>query len=114
MRHFIADLKIKEDVLLNDVQVYDAFVRMCWELPISVITIEKHFFQPFGLTAFAILAESHISIHTWPEKELLCFDLFTCSKDDFSIQEVLACFDIPFDILSTIVVGRGVHPDGIE
>jgi S-adenosylmethionine decarboxylase proenzyme len=35
-------------------------------------------FEPQGLTAMLLLAESHISIHTWPEKELFCVDIFTC------------------------------------
>lgn len=35
-------------------------------------------FEPQGLTAMLLLAESHISIHTWPEKKLFCIDIFTC------------------------------------
>lgn len=35
-------------------------------------------FEPQGFTAFAILAESHISIHTWPEKAYCAIDIFTC------------------------------------
>lgn len=41
-------------------------------------------FEPQGLTAMLLLAESHISIHTWPEKNLFCIDIFTCKgKTDF-------------------------------
>jgi spermidine synthase len=38
-----------------------------------------HEFEPIGISAVAILAESHLSIHTWPEHGYLAVDLFTCS-----------------------------------
>ena len=35
-----------------------------------------------GLTAFAVLAESHISMHTFPERGLAAIDVFTCGERD--------------------------------
>ena len=35
-------------------------------------------FEPQGVTAIALLAESHISIHTWPESNYSAVDIFTC------------------------------------
>lgn len=35
-------------------------------------------FDPHGVTAFVILAESHISIHSWPEVGYIAIDIFTC------------------------------------
>lgn len=35
-------------------------------------------FKPEGVTAVILLAESHISIHTWPEKNYAALDIFTC------------------------------------
>ena len=37
-----------------------------------------HQFQPQGVTGLALLAESHISIHTWPESGYAAVDVFTC------------------------------------
>lgn len=39
-----------------------------------------HKFKPQGLTGVLILAESHISFHSWPEKKYLAIDIFTCGK----------------------------------
>ncbi|MHA2610489.1 MAG: adenosylmethionine decarboxylase [bacterium JZ-2024 1] len=39
-----------------------------------------HRFQPHGLTGFALLQESHISIHTWPEIGFAAIDIFSCGK----------------------------------
>ncbi len=37
--------------------------------------------KPGGATAFALLAESHISVHTWPEKAKIVIDVFTCGSE---------------------------------
>jgi S-adenosylmethionine decarboxylase len=38
-------------------------------------------FLPVGNTGLAILAESHITVHTWPEKKFIAIDIFTCGKN---------------------------------
>ncbi len=40
-----------------------------------------HQFEPHGVTGIVLLAESHISIHTWPEKNLAAIDVFTCGNE---------------------------------
>ena len=37
-----------------------------------------HQFEPHGVTGFTLLAQSHISLHTWPEYGYLVLDIFTC------------------------------------
>lgn len=37
-------------------------------------------FKPWGVTGIALISESHVSIHTWPEYELVNLDLFTCGE----------------------------------
>ena len=44
------------------------------------IGIKIHKFNPHGLTGFILLAESHISIHTWPELNYVAIDIFSCGK----------------------------------
>ena len=39
-----------------------------------------HEFEPQGVTALVLLAESHISIHTWPEQGYAAVDVFTCGQ----------------------------------
>lgn len=46
----------------------------------TVLKIVVHKFEPQGLTGFVLLAESHISIHTWPEWNLVAVDIFTCGS----------------------------------
>ena len=43
-------------------------------------TSSVHKFEPQGLTGVAMLGESHISVHTWPEKGMAVCDAFTCGE----------------------------------
>ncbi len=47
----------------------------------TVIKTTSHRFSPKGITAMAILAETHISIHTWPEYGYAALDIFICSNE---------------------------------
>ncbi|MDC3147961.1 adenosylmethionine decarboxylase [Prochlorococcus sp. AH-716-I07] len=47
----------------------------------TVLNLISHKFEPQGVTAIALLAESHISIHTWPESNYSAVDIFTCGKN---------------------------------
>ena len=52
---------------------------------VTVLEISKYKFKPQGFTMVALLAESHISFHTFPEKGIISFDFFTCGKVSPSI-----------------------------
>ena len=40
-----------------------------------------HKFSPQGITGFILLAKSHIAIHTWPEKNYVAVDIFSCGRN---------------------------------
>jgi len=42
-----------------------------------------HKFEPQGITAVILLAESHISLHSWPEHNYVAVDIFTCGNKVF-------------------------------
>ena len=47
---------------------------------VEVLNFAEHIFKPQGFTCVALLAESHMSFHTFPEKGIISFDFFTCGK----------------------------------
>ena len=47
----------------------------------TVLNLISNKFEPQGVTAIALLAESHLSIHTWPELHYSAVDIFTCGKN---------------------------------
>lgn len=64
---------------LNDLTlVQDALVRGAEICGATILHTKFHKFSPQGITGYILLAESHISIHTWPEHGYAAVDVFTC------------------------------------
>jgi S-adenosylmethionine decarboxylase len=58
-----------------------------------LIRLQLHHFGPRrGVTGVALLAESHISIHTWPERRYAALDIFMCG-DGCSPQKALKALE---------------------
>tara|TARA_B100000579_G_scaffold416596_1_gene412327 strand:+ start:598 stop:1020 length:423 start_codon:yes stop_codon:yes gene_type:complete len=68
---YLEDKKKVKDLLIRAAKVAGATV-----LQIKV----HHFGEGQGVSGVAILAESHISIHTWPERNFAAFDIFMCGS----------------------------------
>lgn len=45
-----------------------------------------HQFEPHGVSAFYLLRESHLSIHTWPEHEYAAIDIFCCGSEKKALK----------------------------
>ena len=77
--HLIIDLHGAEG--LNDIDLIDATLRRCVDAAqATLLHIHVHHFQPNGVSGVAVLAESHISIHTWPDAGYAALDVFMCGK----------------------------------
>ncbi len=46
----------------------------------TIIETAFHHFSPYGVSGIVVIAESHISIHTWPEHDYAAIDIFTCDR----------------------------------
>ncbi len=46
----------------------------------TILSIKLHKFEGGGVSGVAVLSESHISVHTWPEYKYAALDIFTCGK----------------------------------
>jgi len=62
----------------DDGLIQSAFQRCVDECGATLLHIHTHKFSPQGVSGVAVLAESHISVHTWPEIGYAAFDVFMC------------------------------------
>lgn len=72
----------------------------------TLLHLELHCFgEGLGITGVALLAESHISIHTWPEMEYAAIDIFMCGNAN--PQSALCAIEAalrPRDVSSTLIL----------
>jgi S-adenosylmethionine decarboxylase len=52
----------------------------------TVIEVVSHKFEPHGVTVVVAIAESHLSVHTWPEYGYAAVDVFTCSSEPLTSE----------------------------
>ena len=87
-------IKVGEHITLDiigtdkeyDPSVYERVINeIAKAAKVTILNISKYKFEPQGFTILALLAESHISFHTFPEKGIISFDFFTCGKISPSI-----------------------------
>jgi S-adenosylmethionine decarboxylase len=65
-------------VLKNLEEVRDSLVSAAKQAKATIIDISFHEFSPYGISGMIVIAESHLSIHTWPEYGYAAVDIFTC------------------------------------
>jgi S-adenosylmethionine decarboxylase len=83
LRHLLLELSGCERGLLDDVDAVRAALREAARLAGTRVLAEAlHHFEPHGVTGVALLAESHVAIHTWPERGVAACDLLTCREGD--------------------------------
>ncbi len=77
--HLLLTLKGCRSALINDADGLKALAeRAAVASGATVLQIVAHRFQPQGTTVVAVLAESHASLHTYPELSTVFWDCFTC------------------------------------
>jgi S-adenosylmethionine decarboxylase len=76
---------------LDQAQIEAVMRRAAEACGATVLNVLLHSFgEGGGITGVAILAESHISIHTWPELDYVALDVFVCGRcDPYSALKIL-------------------------
>ena len=117
-KHCILELYECDEIKLNDEAFLRTTITTAAKLAgATLLNLITHRFEPQGVTGLALLAESHISIHTWPENGYAAVDVFTCGdhtmpdracevlcKELFAKRYSLKSFqrEIPENLTSTV------------
>lgn len=70
------NIKLLDDLKKIEILMLDAAKKA----KATIIESRFHRFNPFGVSGVVIIAESHLTIHTWPEHAYAAVDIFTCGK----------------------------------
>ena len=78
-RQIVAEFYACDKALLNDVDfIRVTLLAAAKQAGASIVTEALHHSSPHGVSGAVIIAESHLTIHTWPEHGYAAVDLFIC------------------------------------
>ncbi len=104
--HIIADLFGVKAELIKDVETVKSIVDpIVKEAKLTVLSSHYHQFKPHGVSCVYLIAESHVSLHTWPEVGYVALDVFTCGDEEkaFKTFELLIKAFSPKDVKKNII-----------
>lgn len=106
--HLIVDLYQAER--LDDLAHVETTLRACVDVAgATLLHIHLHHFEPNGgISGVAVLAESHISIHSWPEHGYAALDIFMCGDANPD-----ACVPVLRDAFKPKKIAVGEHLRGL-
>lgn len=124
-RHLIAEFYECRRELLDDLEQVAAHMRAAADVIGASVRGEVfHKYEPQGVSGTLLIAESHLSVHTWPEAAYAAVDIYTCGGLDprpgfhllagklgassYRMQEILR--GVPEDL----EVGRTLVPDDVK
>jgi len=78
-RHLLVELfDCDPDVIDSLESVKEALIEAAKRAQATIVDVVFHEFNPFGISGVVVIAESHLSIHTWPEYRYAAVDIFSC------------------------------------
>ena len=91
--HLLIELKeCNPEILKSLEKVRSIMVSAAKEAKATIIDISFREFNPFGISGLIVIAESHLTIHTWPADGYAAVDIFTCG--DVIKPEIAALYII--------------------
>lgn len=114
--HYIVDLShCDHELLFNSDRCHELFSTAVREAGLTVVNEGIHRFAPHGFTCFLVLAESHASLHTWPEHSYCAIDLFTCNLT-IDLNPLVQTLKSAFGAAecSTRIIGRYAESEVIQ
>lgn len=106
-RHVLAELTGCPAAVLNDPAGLEKCFRRCAEEGgATLISSHFHHFSPQGVSGVVVIAESHVTVHTWPEHGYAAVDVFTCGRPEVA--------EAVMELLITALGAETVHRTSFE
>ncbi|MEM8598914.1 MAG: adenosylmethionine decarboxylase [Bacteroidota bacterium] len=105
LTHLLYDCRVADPARLRSAAPWEhVLVEAAEAAGATVLAARFHQFAPVGVTGILLLAESHVSVHTWPEHRRAALDVFTCGPMDATaiVDTVRAWLDPVEETLRTV------------
>ena len=80
--HVLLDLEgCPEDLLRDDARIRSGLRKAALEAGATIVGEAFHTFNPPGVSGVILIAESHLSVHVWPEYDYVAIDFFSCGEE---------------------------------
>ena len=112
-RHILIELHGCPSERLNDAAAIERAMRAAAEAAgAQVLSAHFHRFSPLGVSGVVLIAESHLTIHTWPERGYAAVDVFTCGErvDPWGAHRCLMA-ELAAERGEAVEVRRGERPE---
>jgi S-adenosylmethionine decarboxylase len=81
-RHILLELhECNSDTLKDYKKIEEIMLGAARAAKATIVESVFHHFNPYGVSGAVVIAESHLSIHTWPEYQYAAVDFFTCGDE---------------------------------
>ena len=107
--HLIGDLngcRCDPSLLRDAAGIRERCATLCSEAGLTVLDTRFHQFDDAGFTGLVLLAESHVAIHTWPEKKGLTLDVYVCNYQADNSAKARYVFDALVALFQPLEVAR--------
>src|SRR5207253_9695567 len=80
-RHLLLEIFDCDPDAINSLEaVKGALIEAAKRAQATIVDVVFHEFNPFGISGVVVIAESHLSIHTWPEYRYAAVNVFSCGE----------------------------------
>ena len=114
-QHYLVDFRGCDPETLRFVgPTREIFLRAARESKATLVGEDFHQFEPEGVSGVILIAESHLSVHTWPESGFAAVDIFTCGEEmdaDVAIGVLKAAFRAEEVVVRVHTRGRLDEPE---
>ena len=111
-RHLLVELYGCDPGPLDDAPALARLLRAAAEAAGSRVVAEVfHPFAPHGVTGVLVIEESHLSVHTWPERGYAAVDFYTCGNGEPERALALVAEGLAAERVEVLEVTRGGDPE---
>ncbi len=112
--HLLIELrKCNPEILKSSTKVKKAMIAAAKESGATILDTSWNEYNPIGFSGVVVIAESHLTIHTWPEYNYAAVDIFTCGdtiRPDAAAAYLIKAFECKNP--SIIEIKRGILSNG--